>query len=57
MANIELRRRLQAIGVHNVSILGRGVDSQLFTPERRCDALRAERAHRPTISSSSLWGE
>jgi glycosyltransferase involved in cell wall biosynthesis len=36
----DLRNRLEAAGVHNVSVLGRGVDSQLFTPERRCAALR-----------------
>jgi glycosyltransferase involved in cell wall biosynthesis len=36
----DLRDRLQALGFKNVSILGRGVDSQLFTPERRCAALR-----------------
>jgi glycosyltransferase involved in cell wall biosynthesis len=35
-----LRDHLQAAGVHNVSVLGRGVDTQLFTPERRCAALR-----------------
>ncbi len=38
--SVDLRDRLQAVGVHNVSVLGRGVDSQLFTPERRCAALR-----------------
>jgi glycosyltransferase involved in cell wall biosynthesis len=38
--SVDLRDRLQAVGIHNVSVLGRGVDSQLFTPERRCAALR-----------------
>src|SRR6266853_5575050 len=38
--SVGLRDHLQAVGVQNVSILGRGVDSQLFTPERRCAALR-----------------
>ncbi len=38
--SVDLRDRLQAVGLHNVSVLGRGVDSQLFTPERRCAALR-----------------
>lgn len=42
VANVELRDHLQAMGVHNVRLLGRGVDSQLFTPARRCAALRAE---------------
>lgn len=36
----DLRDRLQALGFNNVSILGRGVDSRLFTPERRCAELR-----------------
>ena len=36
----ELRDRLQNLGFHNVFVLGRGVDSQLFSPERRCAALR-----------------
>ena len=38
--SVDLRDRLQAVGLHNVSVLGRGVDCQLFTPERRCMALR-----------------
>ena len=38
--SVDLRNRLQAVGLPNVSILGRGVDCQLFTPERRCAALR-----------------
>jgi glycosyltransferase involved in cell wall biosynthesis len=38
--SVDLRDRLQAVGLHNVSVLGRGVDCQLFTPERRCAALR-----------------
>ena len=36
----DLSARLQANGFKNVSVLGRGVDNQLFTPERRCAALR-----------------
>jgi glycosyltransferase involved in cell wall biosynthesis len=38
--SFELYDRLQAMGLKNVSVLGRGVDSQLFTPERRCTELR-----------------
>lgn len=38
--SVELRNRLQTRGFHNVSIVGRGVDSQLFAPERRCSELR-----------------
>jgi len=36
----ELRDRLRAKSVHNVGVLGRGVDSALFTPARRSAALR-----------------
>ena len=36
----DLSARLRANGFKNVSVLGRGVDNQLFTPERRCAALR-----------------
>jgi glycosyltransferase involved in cell wall biosynthesis len=38
--SVDLRERLQALGFHNVSILSRGVDSQLFRPERRRAELR-----------------
>ena len=38
--SIDLRDRLHARGFKNVSVLGRGVDSELFTPARRCRALR-----------------
>jgi glycosyltransferase involved in cell wall biosynthesis len=38
--SIDLRDRLHACGFKNVSVLGRGVDSELFTPTRRCQALR-----------------
>jgi glycosyltransferase involved in cell wall biosynthesis len=40
--SVDLCNRLQAIGFKNVSVLGRGVDSQLFTPERRCAVLRQQ---------------
>jgi glycosyltransferase involved in cell wall biosynthesis len=36
----ELRDHLQAVGLHNVNVLDRGVDTKLFTPGRRCAALR-----------------
>lgn len=42
VSNEELRAQLQSAGFNNVSILERGVDSQLFTPQRRCDELRRE---------------
>ena len=38
--SVDLRDRLQAVGLHNVNVLGRGVGYQLFTPERRCASLR-----------------
>jgi glycosyltransferase involved in cell wall biosynthesis len=38
--SLDLRDRLHACGVKNVSVLGRGVDRELFTPARRCQALR-----------------
>jgi glycosyltransferase involved in cell wall biosynthesis len=38
--SIDLRDRLRAIGFKNVQMLDRGVDSQLFAPERRCPKLR-----------------
>jgi glycosyltransferase involved in cell wall biosynthesis len=38
--SVDLYNRLHAIGLRNVSVLGRGVDSHLFTPQRRCAALR-----------------
>ncbi len=37
----DLRDRLVARGFHNVSVVGRGVDNQLFSPARRCPRLRA----------------
>jgi glycosyltransferase involved in cell wall biosynthesis len=42
VSNEELRTRLQNAGFNNVSILERGVDSQLFTPQRRCPEMRRE---------------
>jgi glycosyltransferase involved in cell wall biosynthesis len=38
--SIELRDRLQGLGFKNVNLLGRGVDSDLFRPQRRCEELR-----------------
>ena len=40
VATVDLRNRLQTLGLKNVSVLGRGVDSRLFSPERRSAALR-----------------
>jgi glycosyltransferase involved in cell wall biosynthesis len=40
VGSADLRDRLQTIGLKNVSVIGRGVDSRLFTPKRRSSALR-----------------
>src|SRR5580658_319118 len=40
--SMDLRDRLQARGFKNVSVLGRGVDSQLFAPEHRSRELRRD---------------
>jgi glycosyltransferase involved in cell wall biosynthesis len=42
VSNGELRAQLQSAGFNNVSILERRVDSQLSTPQRRCNELRRE---------------
>jgi glycosyltransferase involved in cell wall biosynthesis len=38
--SLELRDRLQAAGFDNITFLQRGVDSRVFSPERRCTELR-----------------
>lgn len=40
--SVDQRDRLYTLGVRNVSVLGRGVDSHRFTPARRCAELRAQ---------------
>src|SRR5271154_685552 len=42
VTNEELRGRLQGGGFNKVSIVERGVDSQLFNPKRRCAELRRQ---------------
>ncbi len=37
-----LRRELASTGFRNLQVVARGVDTQLFTPERRSQALRAQ---------------
>lgn len=37
-----LRRSLTALGIDRVAVVARGVDTRLFAPERRSDALRAQ---------------
>ena len=38
----DLRDRLRALGFKDVTLMGRGVDSQLFGPHRRCAELRRD---------------
>ncbi|HVO94159.1 MAG TPA: glycosyltransferase family 1 protein [Terriglobales bacterium] len=40
--NTDLRNRLRALGLGNVAVLGRGVDSRLFAPQKRSAALRRQ---------------
>jgi glycosyltransferase involved in cell wall biosynthesis len=42
VSNEELRVQLEDVGFNNVGIIERGVDSQLFAPQRRCTQLRQE---------------
>jgi glycosyltransferase involved in cell wall biosynthesis len=42
VSNEDLRSRLLVAGFKNVTILDRGVDSRLFSPQRRCKELRRE---------------
>jgi glycosyltransferase involved in cell wall biosynthesis len=42
VSNGELRGQLQDLGFCNLGVIERGVDSQLFTPQRRCTELRKE---------------
>lgn len=40
VSNEDLRIQLQETGFNNIGVLERGVDSQLFSPQRRCCELR-----------------
>ena len=42
VATADLRERLQVLGFKNVSTLGRGVDNELFAPQRRSTELRRQ---------------
>jgi len=44
----DLRIRLQALGFTNVSLMGRGVDSERFSPQHRCSQLRRDWGLSPT---------
>ena len=38
----ELKMALNEMGIKPLSVLGRGVDTRLFSPQKRCDELRAD---------------
>ena len=40
--SMDMLRRLDLLGFENLQLLGRGVDTQLFSPEKRCQKLRSE---------------
>ncbi len=40
--SMDMLRRLDLLGFENLQPLGRGVDTQLFTPEKRCQELRRQ---------------
>jgi UDP-2,3-diacylglucosamine pyrophosphatase LpxH/glycosyltransferase involved in cell wall biosynthesis len=52
----EMRDRLTAGGLQNVRLLGRGVDTHLFSPARRCESLRADWGARPATPVALMVG-
>ena len=52
----EMVARLSADGFQNVHLLGRGVDTVLFAPERRCETLRAGWGARPAAPVAMIVG-
>jgi len=52
----EMVERLAAEGVGNVHLLGRGVDTDLFSPAKRCETLRAEWGVRPGAPVAVMVG-
>ncbi len=48
--------RLKAGGLENVHLLGRGVDTVLFAPGKRCETLRAEWGARPAAPVALVVG-
>lgn len=52
----EMAERLSAEGLPNVHLLGRGVDTELFSPEKRCESLRAEWGARPAAPVVAIVG-
>ena len=52
----EIAERLAAEGLANVHLLGRGVDTDLFSPARRCEALRADWGVRAAVPVAVMVG-
>jgi UDP-2,3-diacylglucosamine pyrophosphatase LpxH/glycosyltransferase involved in cell wall biosynthesis len=52
----DMVRRLVAEGLENVHLLGRGVDTELFSPVKRCETLRAEWGARVTTPVALMVG-
>lgn len=52
----DIMERLSAEGFERVHLLGRGVDTVLFSPEKRCEALRAEWGARPKTPVAIIVG-
>lgn len=49
-------RRLESFGFHNVHLLGRGVDTELFHPGKRCESLRSQWGARPVTPVAIMVG-
>ncbi len=52
----ELVERLRGDGFREVHLLGRGVDSTLFSPDKRCESLRAEWGARAGVPVAIIVG-
>jgi UDP-2,3-diacylglucosamine pyrophosphatase LpxH/glycosyltransferase involved in cell wall biosynthesis len=51
-----MARRLAEEGIENVHLLGRGVDTELFDPSKRCGKLRASWGARPAAPVAIIVG-
>jgi UDP-2,3-diacylglucosamine pyrophosphatase LpxH/glycosyltransferase involved in cell wall biosynthesis len=52
----EIVERLKQEGFREVHLLGRGVDSELFSPAKRCETLRAEWGARASVPVAIMVG-
>lgn len=52
----DMVEQLSAAGFQNVHLLGRGVDTELFTPAKRCEFLRATWGARPASPVAVMVG-